>query len=333
METEAAVRQNLQEDEKQLLEEIQLDIPLVVHPFEDIGKKCGMSEKSVIEKLRNFSEQGIIRELSAIFNAAGLGYKSTLVAVKAEEHAVNTAAERINSHPGVSHNYLRNNEYNIWFTLTVKRSCDFDSELKKLFCGIEPLEYIILPAIETFKIGVQFPFTGKQSVQTNHALFRPEKAVTLSEPDKKLVVRLQEGLPIVKAPWEKIAVSLQIDEETLFSGIRRLKDTGVIKRISAVLRHRKLGFRANGMACFRVPENRIAAAGRCLAKYREVSHCYQRKTYPDWQYALFAMVHKNKEKECRSLIEEMALKIECRDFLVLFSAREFKKERVKYFVE
>jgi len=332
LETEAAIRQNLQEDEKRLLEEIQLDIPLVVHPFKYIGKNCGMSEKSVIEKLRSFSEQGMIRELSAIFNASGLGYKSTLIAVKAGEDIVNRTVERINSHPGVSHNYLRNNEYNIWFTMTIKRSLSFDSELKKLFYGIQPVKYIILPAIETFKIGVQFPFTGKQPVRTNHAFFQPEKAVTLSEPDKRLVLKLQEGLPVVKTPWEKIAENLQIDEETLFLRIRRLKEAGVIKRISAVLRHRKLGFRANGMACFRVPDNRIAAAGRCLAKYREVSHCYQRKTYPDWQYALFAMVHKNKEEECLSLIEEMALKIECRDFLVLFSEKEFKKERVKYFV-
>ncbi len=330
---ESNLQQNLKENEKLLLEEIQLNIPLVSHPYAHIGKRCRMSEEVVIEKLRHFLKQGIIRELSAIFNSAALGYKSTLVAVRAEEDDITTVAERINSHPGVSHNYLRDNDYNIWFTLTVQQSYDFENEIGKLFDGIDTVKYIILPAIKTFKIGVHFPLTGRQLYQTNHALSQHKKSITLSEFDRKLVVLLQKGLPIVKTPWQEIAMKLRTEEQSLLSHISKLKKTGVIKRISAVLRHRKIGFHANGMACFRVPEDRIVEAGRCLAEYREISHCYQRKTYPEWQYSLFAMVHKRERSECLPLIEEMAMKIKSKDYLALFSIKEFKKERVKYFVE
>lgn len=327
------LQQNLREDEKWLLEEIQRDIPLVTHPFEYIGDRCGISGQDVIEKLKHFTKQGIIRELSALFNAPGLGYKSTLVAVKSEEHAIDTLAERINRHPGVSHNYLRENQYNIWFTLTVKRDYDFNGELKKLFDGIHPVEYLVLPSLKIFKIGVQLPFTDNKPVQTGHVPTQPKKEVKLSELDKRLVMRLQESLPIVAMPWEKIANALKIDEQTLFHLIRRLKEEGAIKRISAVLRHRRVGFRANGMACFQVPQRSIDTAGRCLARYPEVSHCYQRQTYPEWKYSLYAMVHKKQKEECLSIINEMAQKISCNDFLVLFSEKEFKKARVKYFLE
>jgi len=330
---EMALQQDLREDEKHLLEEIQRDIPLVTHPFEYIGNRCGISEEGVIKKLECFTEQGIIRELSVIFNAVGLGYKSTLVAVKTAEHAIDTLSERINRHPGVSHNYLRENQYNIWFTLTLKQDCDFSGELKKLFDGIHPVEYLVLPSLKTFKIGVHLPFTDKKHVQSDHAMFQPKKEVKLSELDKRLVLCLQHGLPIVAMPWEKIAGELKIDEQTLFYRIHRLKEAGAIKRISAVLRHRRVGFRANGMACFQVPQHRIDTAGRCLARYPEVSHCYQRQTCPEWRYSLYAMVHKKQKEDCVSIIDEMARKIRCNDFLVLFSVKEFKKARVKYFLE
>ncbi len=327
------IRPVFQNEEKLLLEEIQRDIPLVTRPFEYIGTRCGISEKEVIQKLRRFTEQDIIRELSAIFNAAGLGYKSTLVAVKTEKHTVDAVSERINDHPGVSHNYLRENQYNIWFTLTLKRDRDFSDELKKLFDGIDPVEYLVLPSLKRFKIGVQLQFTDGKPVLICRAAPQPEKEVKLSESDKRLIVRLQEGLPLVAKPWENIAEYLQIDESTLFHRIRRLHEAGAIKRISAVLRHRRVGFQANGMACFNVPQNRIAAAGRSLARYPDVTHCYQRQTCPEWRYALYAMVHRREKEECLTVIDEMARKIDCEDFLVLFSVKEFKKTRVKYFLE
>jgi DNA-binding Lrp family transcriptional regulator len=100
-----------------------------------------------------------------------------------------------------------------------------------------------------------------------------------------------------------------------------------------VLRHRQVGFDANGMACFAVPEDRIEDAGRRAAQFSQVSHCYHRKSHPEWPYPLFAMVHARDRDACARIVSEIAETIGCRDYRILYSSREFKKERVKYFVE
>ena len=146
-------------------------------------------------------------------------------------------------------------------------------------------------------------------------------------------MKLQEHMKIVQRPWEEISSGLDMDETELLGCIKDLKNKGAIKRISAVLRHRKVGYTANGMACFNIEESGIEQAGNTLAQYPEVSHCYQRKTYPDWKYSLFAMVHCHSEEECRLIAREMSNRIGCSDHIVLFSTKEYKKERVKNFME
>ncbi|MCD6396264.1 MAG: AsnC family transcriptional regulator [Spirochaetaceae bacterium] len=313
--------------DKKILEEVQLDFPLSERTFEVLGKRIGLSEEAIISRIAWLKEENIIRDISAIFKAGPLGYKSTLVAVKTDNPE--TTAEKINKHSGVSHNYLREHNYNVWFTITIRKEIDFETEIRDLL-GTEVSDFIILPSLKTYKIGVNFTFSDKKRESPNTIV---EELSGKFPIDEKLIVQLQQPFPLVSTPWKTIAESINRSEINLIEDIIGLKRSGALKRISAVLRHRNAGFTANGMACFKVPALRIDEAGKIASEFPEVSHCYQRPVYPDWQYNLFAMTHARSTEQCEEIITTMAKQINAEEYFTLYSIKEFKKERVKYYME
>ncbi len=313
--------------DKKILEEVQLDFPLSERPFEVIGNRIGLPEEEIISRITCLKEENIIRDISAIFKAGPLGYKSTLVAVKTDDPE--TTAERINGHPGVSHNYLREHRYNVWFTITIRKKIDFETEIRDLL-GEEVIDFLILPSLKTYKIGVNFTFSDKKIRNSNKIV---EELPETAPIDEKLIVQLQQPFPLVSNPWKMIAESISRSEINLIEDINGLKRSGALKRISAVIRHRNAGFTANGMACFKVPARRIDEAGQIASEFTEVSHCYQRPVYPDWQYNLFAMTHARSTEQCEAIITGIAKQINVDEYFTLYSIKEFKKERVKYFME
>ncbi len=323
---------HLSENDKKLLREIQRDLPLTQNPYHRIGAHCGLSEQNVIQRVKWLIDKGIIRDIPIIFNSWALGYKGTLVAVQTDNAHAESVAMKINSHRGVSHNYLRKHRFNLWFTLTIPKDCDFDEETKSLLEGELFIQYLILPSVRNFKIGVYFGLDEEDNT-LSYNNSQPNTSIDLSEKDRSIIAALQDGLAIVPKPWLQIAQSLDIDESELLGHVRRYKELGAIRRISAILRHRSVGYSANGMACFNIPEKDILLAGRRAAEFAQVSHCYQRPTYPEWKYSLFAMVHARSREECDDLISHIAESIDCDDYVVLYSIREFKKERVKYFMD
>jgi DNA-binding Lrp family transcriptional regulator len=105
-----------------------------------------------------------------------------------------------------------------------------------------------------------------------------------------------------------------------------------MRRFSAVLRHRRLGYTANGMACWVVPESRIETVGQLAARHPQVSHCYQRPAYPPrWPYTLFTMIHGRTRDQVGEIVVQLAQETGLEQYEVLYSTHEFKKERVKYF--
>ena len=338
-------RINLEPEDKRVLELIQSDFPLVRRPFRQLGEACGLTEAACLDRIRDLLERNIIREISAIYNAERLGYRSTLVAVSLPANRADEAAEIINRHPGVSHNYLRNHHYNIWFTLTIPEEKDFAGEIRRIDRDGLFDSFLLLPAIRTFKINVRFRFPDREQAAVQGppdaktvkaaetpGLGRPDRVI-LSAERILLVKALQLPFPAVPEPWKIIAENCGITEDRLFGEINYLKKTRALKRIAGVLRHRRAGFSANGMACFAVAEERIETAGNLAAGFDEVSHCYQRPAYPDWPYTLFAMVHSRIGDECVKVIDKIAETIQCPVRETLFSEKEYKKERVRYFWE
>lgn len=318
----------LSENEKGILEEIQQDIPLVERPFLQIGARLGLDESHVLSTIGGLINLGLIRDISAIYNAKGLKYKSTLVALSTD--TPDETAEVINSLPGVSHNYYREHHFNIWFTLTIPEDQDFDNVINSCLENTNYSSYRLLPSIKTFKIGVNFKFKGEQKKKEKNTYSNDVGSISI---DRSLIRALQNPFPLVSRPWAEIARSLGRKEEDLLKDIELLKENKVIKRISGVIRHRKAGYGANGMACFHMPGENVEEAGNKASEYNAVSHCYQRPVYEDWPYSLFAMTHGTSKKECEEIIKEIANEIGAIDSLVLYSTKEYKKERVKYFLE
>ena len=327
---------SLGESDKELLNEIQWTFPLVTRPFDTIAKKFDTTPEIIKEKLNNLKEIGVLRQLSAIFDTRKLGYTSSLVAMEIEHDKLEYVASQINRHPGVSHNYERDHQFNLWFTLAVPPGADLDSELEKfnVLKGIKKVRK--LPTLQLFKIGVKLDMVDdkkheiaptEEKKEIKNIKFEP------TEDDKDFIRELQKDMEIIDEPFVKAANNLGITEDELFSKMKHYESLGVLRRFAAILRHRQVGFTANGMIVWKVPEDRITSVGETLGSFPQISHCYERPTYDDWPYNVFSMIHCKTHDEAYDVAKTIQNQIDVNDYKILFSSREFKKTRVEYFVE
>ncbi len=153
----------------------------------------------------------------------------------------------------------------------------------------------------------------------------------LSALEKRIVSCLQGDLPVTLTPYADVAKELAIEEEMLLAKVKELEERGILRRVGAVLHHREAGFTANGMCAWRVPQERCSEVGRIMALDSRASHVYQRPTYPDWPYSVFTMLHAKSREECEAYARELSEKTGVRDYILLYSVREFKKASMKYF--
>ena len=317
----------------EILSRIQKKFPLVAKPFEVIANELGLSEDEVLSIIRDQKEQNIIRQTSAIFDTKRLGYTSSLVAFKVAEDKIDKAVEIINAHPGISHNYERNHDFNIWFTLAVAPDSKLGLEktLEVLAELTKADDYIMLPTLKLFKINVKLNTTGKDE--------KKEKVKKVVHSDIELtplhhaiIRRAQYDIDIVSEPFKKIVDELEIDYDKFFSILAELQEAGVMRRFASILNHRKAGFSANAMVVWDVDEGQKGEEiGANAAAFSAVSHCYLRPKYENWPYNLFTMVHGKTTEETNSIIEDMAKEIDSRAHMPLYSSREFKKVRIEYF--
>ena len=327
---------SLAESDKELLNEIQWTFPLVTRPFDAIAKKFDTTPEIIKEKLNNLKEIGVLRQLSAIFDTRKLGYTSSLVAMEIEHDQLEHVASQINRHPGVSHNYERDHQFNLWFTLAVPPGADLNSELEKfnVLNGIKKVR--MLPTLQLFKIGVKLDMVDDKKHEVAPTEEKKEIKNIKFEPtedDKDFIRELQKDMEIIDEPFVKAANNLGITEDELFSKMKHYESLGVLRRFAAILRHRQVGFTANGMIVWKVPEDRITSVGETLGSFPQVSHCYERPTYDDWPYNVFSMIHCKTHDEAYDVAKTIQNQIDVNEYKILFSSREFKKTRVEYFVE
>ena len=327
---------SLDQLDKQILNEIQWTFPLVSQPYHAIAKKFLVPVEEIKERLTNLKKKGVLRQLSAIFDTRRLGYKSSLVAMEIEPNKLESVAYQINRHPGVSHNYERNHQFNLWFTLAVPPGSDLKAEIDKVskIPGIKKIR--MLPTIKLFKIGVKLEIDDekKQDVKPSEEkkIIRNVKFVATEE-DKQFIRELQKDLEIVDRPFLKSSQNIGMTEDQIFEKLKYYEEIGVMRRFAAILRHRDAGFTANGMIVWIVPEERITEVGEKLGAFPQVSHCYQRPVYKDWPFNVFSMIHCKSEQEAIEMAKTIQNQINVDEYKILFSAREFKKTRVEYFVE
>lgn len=153
----------------------------------------------------------------------------------------------------------------------------------------------------------------------------------LNELEKQIVKELQNNLPLVKRPFKEVARRLGMEEQELLDKIEEFKKRGILRRFGATVKHQRLGFVANAMIVWDIPEDEVIRAGQTMARFPEVSHCYQRPTHPGWPYNLFTVVHGKSRAECEEKAKDLARKTGYNKFKPVFSTHELKKSSMKYF--
>jgi DNA-binding Lrp family transcriptional regulator len=316
----------------ELLYQMQNAFPMSAKPFNILAKELNSTTEDIISIVQELKDEKIIRQTSAIFDTKRLGYKSSLVAFKVGEDNIDSASQIINAHPGISHNYLRDHDYNIWFTMAVSPNSKLglDETIEILAKLTKAEDFIILPTLKMFKISVKLDTTGKKAKKEKLKKLS-FKEMELTPKHISIIKELQKDIAIVEEPFKEAIERLNISYDEFFEIANELKDSGVMRRFATILNHRKAGFGANAMSVWVAPEDRAEEIGKELANFSAVSHCYLRPSYPNWRYNLFAMVHAKSQDECDNLIEEMAKENGLKEYGKLYSTIEFKKQRIVYF--
>jgi len=328
----------LDDSDRLLLNLLQGRFPLAERPFAAIAEAAGTTEAEAIERTRRLLNERIIRQLTPIYDTRALGYRSMLVAAKVDPEHPWSAARVINRHPGVSHNYLRNHEFNIWFTIAVEGDSTLGLEgtldvLGRL-AGAQAMRQ--LPTLRLFKIRMDLEMQGDTSTlaAAGETPAPAElEAQPLSELDVRMIQATQGDMPVHERPFDAAAERLAMPVARLLAHMDDMRERGLLRRVAAILYHRRAGFSANGMGVWKVPEGRIAELGPRMAAVRGISHCYQRPTYEDWPYSVFTMAHGRSREECDAVLDSIARDTGIEERATLYSSTEFKKIRLLYFTD
>jgi DNA-binding Lrp family transcriptional regulator len=328
----------LDELDKKLLNLMQGSFGLEQRPYESVARAAGTSEDEVMRRVRHLIDERIIRQVTPIFDTRALGYSSMLVAAKVDAENPHRAANVINAHPGVSHNYLRNHEFNLWFTIAVEPDSKLGLEgtLQALAeeAGAESIRQ--LPTLKLFKIRMDLEMEGDTSALSKAGVAE-EPAETEAQPyddfDIGVIRALQGDMPVIPEPYAPAADELGISQERLLEHLTGMRERRLLRRVAAILFHRRAGFSANGMGVWEVPEERIMELGPRMAAVRGISHCYQRPTYKDWPYSVFTMAHGRSKEECDAILDSIEELTGIHGRATLYSSTEFKKIRLLYFTE
>ena len=324
--------------DRKLLNLMQGSFPLDPRPFARVAEQAGVTEDQVLADVRRLLDDRIIRQVTPIYDTRALGYGSMLVAAKVDAEHPWAPAKIINSHPGVSHNYLRNHDFNMWFTIAVEEDSALGLQgtldvLQEL-TGAESIRQ--LPTLKLFKIRMDLEMEGDTQTLASRGV--AEDPVELDkqpydEFDRAVIRATQGDMPIVAEPYAAAAAELGVTVPALLEHLEGMRERGLLRRVAAILFHRRAGFSANGMGVWKVADERVLEVGPQMAAYRGISHCYQRPTYADWPYSIFTMAHGRSKEECDAILDAIAGAFGIDERATLYSSTEFKKVRLQYFTD
>src|SRR4051812_27406069 len=279
----------LDDYDKRLMNVLQSNFPLQPEPWPDIASRADLPVADAMERAQRLLDGRIIREITPIFDTRALGYESMLVAAKVDSEHPHRAAQIVNSHPGVSHNYLRTHDFNLWFTIATPPDSELGlaGTLEALMreTGAESMRE--LPTLTLFKINMNLEMekgTDALAAAVDASPPRELGAQPYDERDIAVIRALQGPMEAVERPYDAAAAEVGMSTEALLTHLGGMVDRKLLRRVAAILFHRRAGFSANGMGVWKVPEAEIMETGRRMASFRGISHCYQRPTYEDWPY-------------------------------------------------
>jgi siroheme decarboxylase len=328
----------LDETDKRLMNLLQSRFPLDPEPFAVVAGEADLEVDDLIGRTQRLLDGRIIREITPIFDTRALGYDSMLVAAKVDSDNPQRAARMVNAHPGVSHNYLRTHDFNLWFTIATPpdSKLGLKGSIEALMEETGAISMRELPTLTLFKINMNLEMEGDTDALAAAVEAAPPRELEpqpYDATDEAIIKALQGPMKAVERPYDEAAAELDMTTDELLDHLRGMVDRKILRRVAAILYHRRAGFSANGMGVWKVPEDQILEVGGVMAATRGVSHCYQRPTYDDWPYSVFTMAHGRSKEECDAVLDSIADKCDMGpdDRSTLYSSTEYKKIRLHYF--
>ncbi len=328
----------LDDVDKRVMNLLQSSFPLEAEPFAPVAAAAGLEVDELKRCTQRLLDGRIIREITPIFDTRALGYSSMLVAAKVDSENPHRAAKIINSHPGVSHNYLRTHEFNLWFTIATPPDSELGLErtlaLLQRLTDSESIRQ--LPTLRLFKINMNLEMEkGTDALAATAAAAPPREleAQPYDETDVAVIRALQGPMAVTDRPYDAAAAETGMSTPELLEHLRGMVERKLLRRVAAILYHRRAGFSANGMGVWRVPGEKVLETGARMAAVRGISHCYERPTYEDWPYSVFTMAHGRSKQECDAILDSIAEETGIHERSTLYSSTEFKKIRLLYFTD
>lgn len=315
-----------------LLNDFQRGFPLTSRPFDSMSQQLGLELEDLLDTLRRLTREGVISRVGAVFRPNRVGV-STLAAVAVPEARLAEVARRVSARPEVNHNYEREHRFNLWFVAAAADAAGLERVLHAIEQQIG-LPIMRLPMVQDYHIDLGFdlrPTVGLTGRGTQKAA--PPRPLELDSRDYALVEAIQEGLPLVAQPYAEIAGFIGASEAEVLSRLTRLLDHGVIKRLGIVVRHHELGFRANAMVVWNIPDGQVEEFGRCVGASGLVNLCYQRpRRLPAWPYNLFCMIHGKDRDAVLAHLDHLRDQCGLTHFTheILFSKQRFKQTGARY---
>ena len=338
----------LDEMDRRLMQMLQDEFPLDERPWEILAARLGISAEEVLSRTKRLLKEGIVRKIFPVLNAYRLGTcDSTLIAMRVPPERMEEVASIVNEYKTVTHNYEREHDFNLWFTITACGKGELQKAIEEIKRRTRIKDILDLRTTRVFKIDVRFQFIsdeGELKISEASQPFpnafaeagggtksssEPAAAMEMDEQEKRILHALQDGIPAEERPFDAVASRLGISTAELLARLRRLIQKGIVKRFGASFDQRKIGIVANAMIAWKVPPERTVEVGVKLSQFRGVTHCYERKTAPpQWEYNLFTVVHGYDRSSVEEYAKRLAEAVGIKEYVVLFSSQQFKRASI-----
>jgi len=319
-----------------LLNEFQRDFPLVPRPFQSVADRLGAHESEVLAMLAALITSGKVSRVGLTFAPGRIG-AATLAAMSVPEERLHEIASMVSGFAEVNHNYEREHLYNLWFVVTGPDAARVQTVVREIERAADCGRVLSLPMIEPYHVDLGFDLERRDADAPRRAGSRRAGGrVALTAPERTLAAALEDGLPLVEEPYAEIGRRAGMPEQDVMATLARWLADGLANRLGVIVCHRPLGFGANAMVVWDVPDAEARAVGERMAQWPEVSLCYRReRLLPAWRYNLYCMIHGRDRVHVLGQIAAMDARLDLvkYPYEVLFSRRCFKQRGARYVTE
>lgn len=319
-----------------LLNPWQQRFPLDRRPFATVAAAAGRSEAAVIDAYRTLHANGTLSRIGGVFGQ-GAGGAALLAGMQVPAERLEAVAAVVSAHPGVNHNYEREHDVNLWFVMTGRDAAAVDAAMVQI-ARDTGLPAVALRMRRAYRIDLGFDLRHRTAPPA-HGPSGPRRRVTaqapiaVSDADRPLAALVEDGLPLLPRPYDAWAEALGRTPDGVTATLAAWLARGTLRRFGTVVRHHELGFAANAMTVFDVPDALVDACGEALARTPGVTLAYRRERAPGWRYNLFCMVHGRDRAAVQQVLAGLLPRCGLDRFAhaVLFSRRRFKQTGARRF--